>query len=84
VLCLAIRLHHDYSVFLDPKVPETVTRLIAMGLIAELAIQRFAGLNASTEWNKGGDYAAGALVFSDVDVEEWIDRLLYDFSHGVA
>lgn len=84
VLCLAIRLHHDYSVFLDPKVPETVTRLIAMGLIAELAIQRFAGLNASTEWNKGGDYAAGALVFSDVDVEEWVDRLLYDFAHGAA
>lgn len=84
VLCLAIRMHHDYAVFLDHKVPETVTRLIAMGLVAEVAIQRFAGMNASTEWNKGGDYAAGALVFSDMDVEEWIDRLHHDFATGVA
>ncbi|MBP9907405.1 MAG: HDOD domain-containing protein [Rhodoferax sp.] len=83
-LCLAIRMHHDYAVFLDHKVPETVTRLIAMGLVAEVAIQRFAGMNASTEWNKGGDYAAGALVFSDMDVEEWIDRLHHDFATGVA
>ncbi len=84
VLCLAIRLHHDYSVFLDHKVPEAVTRLVAMSLIAELAIQRFAGLNASAEWDKGGDYAAGALVFSDGDVEEWVDRLQYDFANGIA
>ena len=83
-LCLAIRLHHDYSVFLDHKVPETVTRLIAMSLITELAIQRFAGLNTSAEWNKGGDYAAGALVLSDADVEEWIDLLQYDFANGIA
>lgn len=83
-LCLAIRLHHDYTAFLDAKVPETVTRLIAMGLVAEVAIQRFAGMNASTEWDKGGDYATGALVFSDLDVEEWIDRLHYDFATGVA
>ena len=61
-----------------------VTRLIAMGLVAEVAIQRFAGMNASTEWNKGGDYAAGSLVFSDLDVEEWIDRLHQDFATGIA
>ncbi|MBP9148798.1 MAG: HDOD domain-containing protein [Rhodoferax sp.] len=83
-LCLAIRLHHDYTAFLDAKVPEMVTRLIAMGLVAEVAIQRFAGMNASTEWNKGGDYAAGSLVFSDLDVEEWIDRLHQDFATGIA
>jgi len=84
MLCLAIRMHHDYAVFLDPKIPEPVTRLIAMGLVAEVAIQRFAGMNTSAEWNKGGDYAAGALVFSDQDVEEWIDRLHHDFATGVA
>ncbi len=84
MVCLAIRVHHDYGVFHDPKVPETVARLIAMGLVAEVAIQRFAGLNTSTEWNKGGDMATGALVLSDVDVEEWIDRLFHDFAKGLA
>ena len=83
-LCLAIRLHHDYAIFKDPQVPAVVTRLIAMGLVAEVAIQRFAGLNTSTEWTKGGDMAAGALVLSDQDVEDWIERLLEDFSLGTA
>lgn len=84
MLCLAIRVHHDYSVFHDLKVPETVSRLIAMSLVAEVAIQRFAGLNSSTEWNKGGDMATGALVLSDQDVEDWIDRLFQDFAKGMA
>jgi HD-like signal output (HDOD) protein len=84
VLCQAIRLHHDYAMFHDPKVPETVTRLVAMGLVAEVAIQRFARLNTSAEWNKGGGYATGTLVLSEMDVEDWIDRLLQDFAKGLA
>ena len=83
-VCLAIRLHHDYAIFQDPQVPEPVARLIAMGLVAEVAIQRFAGMNNSTEWNKGGDQAAGALMLGDDDVEDWIDRLLEGFALGTA
>ena len=83
-LCLAIRLHHDYTVFTDPKVPEGVTRLIAMSLLAEKAIQNFAALNESTEWAKGGDYAAGVLMLGDQDIEDWIERLQEDFALGVA
>ena len=83
-LCLAIRLHHDYGIFQDPQVPELVTRLISMGLVAEIAIQRFANLNTSTEWNKGGSQACGALLFNDQDVEDWIERLLVEFSSGLA
>ena len=83
-LCLAIRLHHDYAIFHDQNVPDTVSRLIAMGLVAEVAIQRFGGLNNSTEWDKGGDLAAGALVLSDQDIEDWIEKLGIDFARGVA
>jgi HD-like signal output (HDOD) protein len=84
VLCKAIRLHHDYEVFNDRRADPTVIRLIALGLVAEVAIQRFAGLNSSNEWAKGGDLAAGALVISDLDVEEAIERLLEEFSVGVV
>ena len=83
-VCMAIRLHHDYAIFQDPQVPEAVARLIAMGLVAEVAIQRFAGLNTSTEWNKGGDQAAGALMLGDEDVEDWIEQLLEGFALGTA
>jgi HD-like signal output (HDOD) protein len=83
-VCLAIRLHHDYEVFLDAKVPAEVARLIAMALVAELAIQRFARMNASTEWTKGGDRAVGVLTLSDADVEEWVEMLVERFAAGTA
>ncbi len=83
-VCLAIRLHHDYSIFQNPAIPAPVGHLVAMGLVAEVAIQRFAGLNFSSEWNKGGDFAAGALMLSDHDVDEWIERLVDDFAVGTA
>ena len=83
-LCQAIGLHHDYSVFVDPKVPETVARLVAMNLLAEAAIQRFAGQTDSTEWGKGGDHASGALVLNGQDTEDWIERLFDDFANGLG
>jgi HD-like signal output (HDOD) protein len=83
-VCAAIRLHHDYTIFRSSKVPEAVSRLVAMGLLADLAIQRFARLNASMEWTKGGDFVAGALMLSDQDVEDWVERLLEEFSLDVS
>lgn len=83
-VCLAIRLHHDYAVFRDPATPDAVSRLIAMGLIAERAIQAFARLNSSTEWDKGGDAAMGALLLSEHDMADWVDKLVDGFSAGLA
>jgi HD-like signal output (HDOD) protein len=83
-VCLAIRLHHDYSIFQNPDIPHDICQLVAMGLLAELAIQRFAGLNHSSEWDKGGDLAMGSLMLTDQEVEDWIDKLLEDFSSGKA
>ena len=84
VVCDAIRLHHDYGVFRDPHVEETVERLIAMGLVAEVAIQRFARLNASAEWLKGGEQATGALMLAERDLEDWIETLTEGFASGLA
>jgi HD-like signal output (HDOD) protein len=81
---LAIRLHHDYAIFQDPKVPDAVARLIAMGLVADLAIQTFAGMNKSNEWTKGGEKGLGALMLDDQEVEYWVERLNAGFSDGVA
>ena len=80
---LAIRLHHDYEVFLDPKIPRDVSRLIALGLVAEVSIQRFARLHSTVEWDKGGDFVAGALVLAPLEVEEWIEQLIEEFATGI-
>jgi HD-like signal output (HDOD) protein len=82
-IVLAIRLHHDYAVFTDPKIPSDVSRLIALGLVAEVAIQRFARMHATVEWEKGGDYVCGALVLAPSEVDDWIEQLIEDFSTGV-
>ena len=84
VVCQSIRRHHDYAAFRDAGVPDAVTRLIAMGLVAELAIQRFAGLNTSAEWDKGADGAMGALMLVESDVREWTEVLLEGFASGLA
>jgi HD-like signal output (HDOD) protein len=83
-VCLAIRLHHDYAVFRDPNVPDAVARLVAMGLIAEAAIQEFARLNTSAEWTKGAEAAMGALMLSEQDVHDLLEQLVSGFSAGTA
>ncbi len=84
LVCDAIRRHHDYSVLRDLAVAPELGRLIAMGLVAELAIQRFARLNASMEWDKGGEDAASLLILSSVGLEDWISDLIDGFALGVA
>lgn len=81
-VCLAIRMHHDYEIFLDPKVPRDICAMVALGLVADAAIHRHSG-STSTEWVKGCDYVPGALVWSPTEVEEHIDQLLEDFAAGV-
>lgn len=83
-VCLSIRLHHDMGTFRDPRAPEVITRLLAMALLAERAIQEFAGLNSGNEWAKGGDAVAGALMLSEGDVLDWIEQLVEGFSEGLA
>lgn len=83
LVAMAIRLHHDYAIFLDSKVPQEVTRLIALSLVAEVAIQRFGRLHSNVEWFKGGDYVPGALVMAPGEIEEWIEQLVEEFATGI-
>ena len=82
-VCLAIRLHHDYRIFLDAKVPREIYTLVALGLIAEAAIQRHTDGSPSNEWRKGGDFVAGALVLSPEEIEDWVSQLHADFAAGI-
>jgi HD-like signal output (HDOD) protein len=79
-VCAAIRVHHDYTIFTDARTPEPVARLVAMGLLAEVAIQHFARLNSSSEWDKGGDHVAATLMLSDQDIDDWIEQLQGEFA----
>jgi len=82
-VCLAIRLHHDYVGLKAPEVPDAVARLVAMGLVAERAIQLHAGMNTSVEWDKGSEFALSTLMLSDADIGDWMEDLLSGFAVGV-
>lgn len=82
-LTSAIRRHHDYGIFHDIQAPESVSKLVAMCLVAELAIQRFSSLNSSNEWNKGGDFAAGALMLSNQDVGDLVEHINAELASGL-
>lgn len=71
----AIRWHHDPSAYRRDDLPRDVVRLIAMTTLAELAIFRYGSLHVSHEWSKTGELAAGCLVLSDDDIQEWIEDL---------
>ena len=80
----AIRRHHDYSVFSDRQAPDPVKRLVAMSLVAELGIQRFANLNETNEWKKGGEFAASLLMLSDYDMDDWVEVMIERFNLEAA
>lgn len=82
-VALAIRKHHDYHVFLDPKAPLEVVRLISLNIVAEEAIQRYAQIHSNAEWQKGGDYVPSTLSMEPAEVEEWIDHLVDAFAAGL-
>lgn len=82
-VCLAIRVHHDYEVFMDPKIPPEVARLISLNILAEEAIQRYAQIHSNVEWIKGGDYVASTLAMESAEVQEWIEQLIDVFAGGL-
>ncbi|HEX5371155.1 MAG TPA: HDOD domain-containing protein [Aquabacterium sp.] len=71
---LAVRFHHDYSVF-EARMPDDVQILIALCLVIERVIQRYQGLNAHVEWTKGGEEAMRTLGLTCDDYDDWCDEL---------
>lgn len=81
-IVLAQRLHHDYSMF-TAQAPAEVKSLVALGLVCEHIIQRYAGLNRHGEWAKGGMQAMSHLGIDDEDVQAWCDELHDRFAQDV-
>lgn len=73
----AIRYHHDYSVFSAPegKHPPEAVDLIALGMLADYAVQTVFGQNFSLEWQKGG---AAALAHLGLDDKQFAEILAED------
>jgi HD-like signal output (HDOD) protein len=78
----AILHHHDYSVFDDgANTDDAVRALVALGLLAERAIQQYKGHGDSVEWDKGGARAIAYLGLSDDETADLLDQL-HDAFHA--
>ena len=78
----AILHHHDYRVFDDgAATSDGVRGLVALGLLAERAIQQYQGHGDSVEWDKGGAAASDFLGLSDDETADLLDQL-HDAFHG--
>lgn len=70
----AVRFHHEYDVLSDAqtKVSTESRNLIALGLLADRAVQLCSGSekNFSLEWTKGGALALAQLGMSEIDFSD--------------
>lgn len=82
VIAHAIRFHHDYTILGEDqsKHPPESCNLIALGMLADHAVQLHFGQNFSLEWQKGGPLA---LRHFGLDEDEF-DEFLEDEMHLLA
>ncbi|MEI6703475.1 MAG: HDOD domain-containing protein [Deltaproteobacteria bacterium] len=65
----AVRFHHEYTVLSESQTKLTTEslNLVALGLLADRAVQVSSGMNFSLEWTKGGALALAQLGITDVE-----------------
>lgn len=74
-LVTAIQHHHNEGVFSDPRIPDPIPQLIAMVLLCDHAIHVHSEMKHNQEWNRFAESVAGALMFNDADLDEWLSNL---------
>lgn len=82
VISHAIRFHHDYNILAEDESshPPESCSLIALGILADHAVQLHFGQNFSLEWQKGGPRALQYFGLEENEFEE----LLEDEMHLLA
>jgi HD-like signal output (HDOD) protein len=76
-LYLAIRFHHDYPTLSETprQLPPRSLELVALGVLADRAVQGKRGRNASAEWQQGGAAALDFLGLTQQEGEELFEQL---------
>ena len=71
----AMRFHHDYAILAEDQSmhPPESCSLIALGLLADHAVQLHFGQNFSLEWQKGGTLALQHFGLSEPEFEEIVE-----------
>lgn len=75
VISVAVRLHHDFSIFNDASIPPLARNLVAIALVAETLVARFEGVQDHREWKQHGQACLDVINVSEGEMESWVDVL---------
>jgi HD-like signal output (HDOD) protein len=76
IISVAVRLHHDFTIFKDAAVPAEACTLVAMALIAERLVAQFEGADEQKEWLVHSRACLNYLKVEQLEVDLWFDALL--------
>jgi HD-like signal output (HDOD) protein len=83
IITVAVRLHHDFTIFADHTVPPEACTLVAIALIAEHLVGQFEGVQEQKEWTRHGALCMEYLKVEQVEVDAWVDAL-HPLFEGIA
>jgi HD-like signal output (HDOD) protein len=75
IVAIAVRLHHDFTVLSDEKIPVEARTLVAMTLVADHLVAKHEGVDDNKEWTTHGAAGLRYLNVDEVEVEAWLDAL---------
>lgn len=75
VISVAVRLHHDFTIFQNDQLPLQARTLVAMGLVAEHLVVKHEGVQELKEWGQHGAACLEFINVTDDEVESWVDAL---------
>ncbi len=84
IVAVAVRLHHDFTVLRDEKIPAEARTLVAMTLVADHLVAKHEGIQDHKEWVAHGADVLNYLNVDEAEVENWLDALQPGFDAVTA
>ena len=84
IVAIAVRLHHDFTVLNDERIPAEARTLVAMTLVADHLVAHHEGIEDHKEWQNHGLAGLAFLKVDEAEVEVWMDALQPGFDSVTA
>jgi HD-like signal output (HDOD) protein len=75
VIALAVRLHHDFTIFSNAQLPIQARTLVAIALLAEHLVVTHEGVSVLQEWEQHGASCLKFINVTQAEVDSWVDAL---------
>ncbi len=84
IIAVAVRLHHDFTILGDDRIPTEARMLVAMALVAEHLVALHEGAPEQQEWLLHGPACLAYLNVNAAELDGWADTLHPLFENSVV